>query len=61
MSDESPPRLLPTLVLWAVGIIVVISIVGWIIGAVFSAIRSLLLIGIAVAVIWAIVSSRADR
>ena len=60
-SDDSPPRILPTLVLWGVGLLVAITVVGWVIGAILSVLRLVLLVGIAVAVIWAIVASRGDR
>lgn len=60
-SDSSPPRILPTLVLWGVGLLIAITVVGWVIGAILSVLRLVIVVGIAIAVIWAVVASRAGR
>lgn len=61
MDDDRPPRLLPSLVLFVVGAIVVLMLVSWVIGTVFAILRLVFVVGVAVAVIWAIMASRADR
>lgn len=58
MDVERPPRILPTLVLTVVGVIVAFMVVGWIIGAIFSLLRFLFVVGVVVLVLWAILSSR---
>lgn len=60
-SDDSPPRILPTLVLWGVGLLIVITVAGWVIGAILSVLRLALLVAIVAAVIWALVAGRGDR
>lgn len=60
-TDESPPRILPTLVLGGVALLVLITVVGWVIGAILSILRLILLVVVAAAVIWAIVAGRGDR
>ena len=60
-SDSSPPRILPMLVLWGVGLLVAITVVGWVIGAILSVLRLVLVVVIAGAVIWALVASRGDH
>ncbi|WP_436794878.1 hypothetical protein [Actinospongicola halichondriae] len=61
MDVERPPRILPSLVLMIVGVLVALAVVGWVIGAVLSLLRLLFVVGVAVAIIWAIVASRSDR
>lgn len=60
-SDDSPPRILPTLVLWGVGLLVAITVVGWVIGAILAVLRLVLLVAIAGVVIWALFASRGER
>ncbi len=61
MDVERPPRILPSLVLAVVGVIVALMVVGWIIGAIFSLLKLVFIVGAALAVIWAIMSSRTRR
>ncbi|MDE0803374.1 MAG: hypothetical protein OSA99_08625 [Acidimicrobiales bacterium] len=61
MDVERPPRLLPSLVLTVVGIIAALVVLSWIVGAVFSILKFVLLVGGAIAVIWAVLASRANR
>lgn len=61
MDVDRPPRLMPSLVLAVVGVIVALMIVGWIIGAIFSLLKFVFVVGAALAVIWAILSSRLRR
>jgi hypothetical protein len=49
---ERPPRILPTLVVGAVGIFVALTVIGWIIGAVLAALRAALVVVVVVGVIW---------
>ena len=57
-QPERPPRILPTLVLGAVGIFAVLTVIGWVIGAVLAALRAALVVVVVGAVIWAVVASR---
>ena len=57
-APERPPRILPALILYGVGALVLLTVLGWVIGAVLSILRFVVLAGIAVAVIWAIASLR---
>ena len=61
MDAERPPRVLPSLVLFVVGVIVALMVLGWIVGAIFSILKFALLVGGAVAVIWAVLASRSNR
>jgi hypothetical protein len=61
MDVERPPRLLPSLVLAVVAVIAAFVVLGWIIGAIFSILKFVLLVGGAIAVIWAVLAARADR
>lgn len=60
-APERPPRILPSLILFGVGALVVIMIIGWVIGVIMAAVRFLLIVGIVVAAIWAIASMRSNR
>ena len=64
-GPERPPGLvasfLPRLVLAGVLGLVALTVLGWIIGAVFAVVRTIFVVGIAVAVIWAIASARSSR
>lgn len=58
---EKPPRILPTLILVGVALILAITVLGWVIGAVLAVVRFVLVVAVAVAVIWAILAIRGDR
>lgn len=60
-AGERPPRILPTLILGGVALIVAITVLGWVIGAVLAVVRLVLVVGVAVAVIWAVLAMRSDR
>lgn len=55
---ERPPRILPTLVVGAVGVFVVLTVIGWVVGAVLAALRTALVVIVIVGVIWALLGSR---
>lgn len=61
MDTDRPPRLLPYLVLLGVGAVLAFMVLGWVIGAVFSILRTVILAVIVVAVIWAVLSLVRDR
>lgn len=61
MDVERPPRLLPSLVLAVVGVIAALVVLSWIVGAIFSILKFVVLVGGAIAVIWAVLASRSDR
>lgn len=53
--------LVPKLVLGGIAVFVVLTVIGWVIGAVLSVLRLLALVLVIVGVIWAIGSARANR
>ena len=55
---ERPPRLLPTLVIGAVGVFVALTVIGWVVGAVLAALRTALVVLAIVGVIWLLLGSR---
>lgn len=57
-QPERPPRILPTLILGAVGVFAALTVVGWVIGAIVSALRTAVVVVALGAIIWALVSSR---
>lgn len=61
MDDADDLGLVPKLVLGGIAVFVVLTVIGWIIGAVLSVLRLLALVLVIVGVIWAIGSARADR
>lgn len=61
MDAERPPRILPSLVLTAVGVVVGLMVLWWVVGAIFSLLRLVFVVGVAVAVIWAVLASRSGR
>lgn len=61
MDDADDIGLVPKLVLGGIAVFVVLTVIGWIIGAVLSVLRLLALVLVIVGVIWAIGSARADR
>jgi len=60
-ADDDPPRILPALILGGIALIVAVTVLGWIIGAVLALVRFVLIVVVAVAVIWAILAIRSDR
>lgn len=60
-SDQRPMRVMPSLVLTVAAVIGGLLVLNWVIGTIFSIIRMVLIVGIAIAVIWALASARADR
>ncbi len=65
MSGGSPdgPRsgILPTLIIGGVAVIVALTLIGWVIGAILSVLRLVVIVVVAGAVIYAIGSARSDR
>lgn len=60
-GPERPPRILPTLILGGLAVVVALTVLGWVIGAVLAVLRGLVVVAVAVAVIWAVLAARADR
>ena len=63
MVEPSPPprpSLVPKIILWGVVIVLALTVIGWIVGAVLSVLRTLAVIAVVIAVIWAISSARGD-
>lgn len=60
-ADETPPRILPALILGGVALILAITVLGWVIGAILAVVRFVLIVAVAIAVIWAVLALRSDR
>lgn len=61
MEDVDGPGLVPKLVLGGIAVFVVLTVIGWVVGALLSLLRLAVVVAVAVGVIWAIGSARAGR
>ncbi len=59
--DGRRPGILPTLIVGGLAVIVALTIIGWVIGAILSILRVVVIVVVAGAVIFAIGSARSDR
>lgn len=61
MAEPAPSTgssLVPKLVLGGLAVFVALTIIGWVVGAIISVLRTLAVIAVVVAVIWALTSAR---
>ena len=61
MREERPPRLLPTLLVGGVAVIVALTVIGWVVGAVLAALRALVVVAVVVLAGWTLLRVAADR
>ena len=61
MREERPPRLLPTLLVGGLAVIVALTVIGWVVGAVLAALRALVIVAVVVLAGWALLRVAADR
>lgn len=59
-SSSERPSLVPKIVLWGIAIFLALTVIGWIVGAIISALRALAVVAVVIAVIWAITAARSD-
>ncbi len=59
--DGSRPGILPTLIIGGLAVIIALTLIGWVIGAILSILRLVVIVVVAAAVIFAIGSARSDR
>lgn len=59
-SSSERPSLVPRIILWGVAIFMALTVIGWIVGAVISVLRTLAVVAVVIVVIWAITSARSD-
>ena len=60
-GSSDGPGVLPKLIIGGLAVIVALTVIGWIIGAILSILRIVVIVVVAGAVIYAIGSARSDR
>lgn len=65
MDDRTEPPswsagLVPRIVVAGVVIFVALTVIGWVVGTILAVLRTLLVVGVIAAVVWAVVAARRD-
>ena len=65
MDDRTEPTaptlgLVPRILIGGVILFVGLTVIGWVVGTVFAVLRSLLVVAVIAAVVWAVLASRQD-